>query len=688
MSQPTQSLRYCPRHHLRYYARHHIIIALAIGTMLSCGGPSERDVEAPAVQRPLGPIALVAIPEPVAEGVIGPERYAVTDLPAGHGYGRGDMLAMYVPQPGTSDEEAVGFGYIIEARAHSLLFMAAHLDMAHQGESVRLGPLPSGHHFGKQLGQIVSMESETGRVRLDMGRDHGVVLGDLYNVLGDTVGAATAGCRSLGRAPVGLVQVVEVSDLHAVARIESGRALANAHVVHAGHDAGLHRQEPGVRVLVTRFLGADGEAFALKLDTVLRKAIRYRKDGDGQAAPVEDVTVGYHPEPIAEADAGHDRARALGRSYGYDIVVWGSVRTAGDQSSVVARVAFTNPERLDTPGRDWGREKLALESLLDDDGDAVSRRVHSLAAYLAGLSYYIDHQDQNGGWARAAYHLRQVGEAGEPGDARQARQMLFYCYQRSGEWALAETTARQVAEDGRNTGDARTQAHGLYMQAVLAKQSGRLDQAVVLARRSAAVNRQQGDERNVAVATGIIADVAFLRGQYEEALRILRQEELPVYEKLGATRMIAVTQGRIADIYYKRGQYDEALRIRRQEVLPVYEKLGDIRLRALTQGKIADIYYQRGQYDEALRIRRQEQLPVYEKLGDIRGHAVTQGKIADIYYQRGQYDEALRILHQEVLPVFEKLGDIRGHAVTQGKIANIYWVQILSDQTPILQIGE
>ena len=73
-----------------------------------------------------------------------------------------------------------------------------------------------------------------------------------------------------------------------------------------------------------------------------------------------------------------------------------------------------------------------------------------------------------------------------------------------------------------------------------------------------------------------------------------------------------------------RGELDEALRIRREEQLPVYERLGDVRgVAVVTRGKIADVLQARGELDEALRIRREEQLPVYERLGDVRGVAAT-----------------------------------------------------------------
>ncbi len=168
-----------------------------------------------------------------------------------------------------------------------------------------------------------------------------------------------------------------------------------------------------------------------------------------------------------------------------------------------------------------------------------------------------------------------------------------------------------------------------------------------------------------------LATLLAIRGETDEALRIRREEQLPVIEKLGDARLCAVEQGKIADILKARGQLDEALRILREELLPVFEKLGDVRSRAVTMGKIADILMARGQLDEALRIRREEELPVYEKLGDVRSRAVTMGQIADILSARGQLDEALRIRREEQLPVYEKLGDVRALIVGRTNIAMI-----------------
>ena len=179
------------------------------------------------------------------------------------------------------------------------------------------------------------------------------------------------------------------------------------------------------------------------------------------------------------------------------------------------------------------------------------------------------------------------------------------------------------------------------------------------------------DRTMFAVSRGYIADILQQQGQTDEALRIRREEELPVYEQFGDVREQAVAMGKIADILRQQGQTGEALRIRREEELPVYEQIGDVRSRAVTMGKIADILQQQGQTDEALRIRREEELPVFEQLGDVRERAVTIGKIADILQQQGQTDEALRIIREEQLPVFEQIGDVYSRAVTMGQIADI-----------------
>ena len=202
------------------------------------------------------------------------------------------------------------------------------------------------------------------------------------------------------------------------------------------------------------------------------------------------------------------------------------------------------------------------------------------------------------------------------------------------------------------------------------QQAGRLDDALRCSADAAAL--LEPGSRDHAVARGDAADIHEARGELDEALRIRREEQLPVYERLGDVRERAVTMGKVADIHEARGELDEALRIRREEELPVFERLGDVQGRAVAMGKVADILQARGELDEALRILREEVLPAFQRLGDVRSRAVTMGKVADILQARGALDEALRIRREEQLPVYERLGDVRGRAVTMGKVADIH----------------
>src|SRR5207249_1334586 len=88
-----------------------------------------------------------------------------------------------------------------------------------------------------------------------------------------------------------------------------------------------------------------------------------------------------------------------------------------------------------------------------------------------------------------------------------------------------------------------------------------------------------------------------------------------------------------------RGQLDEALRMLREEILPVFERIGDVRLRAVSLGRIADVLAARGELDEALRIRREEEVPVYERLGDIRELIVRRTSLAVLLLRRGRPED-------------------------------------------------
>ncbi|MEW1577399.1 CHAT domain-containing protein, partial [Streptomyces microflavus] len=150
--------------------------------------------------------------------------------------------------------------------------------------------------------------------------------------------------------------------------------------------------------------------------------------------------------------------------------------------------------------------------------------------------------------------------------------------------------------------------------------SGDGDRADALLHRAVQQSQTSDGQTNLVGHAAVLSDHAnrlVTRGEVDEAEDLLHQAR-QLFTDAGDTGSVAVTWGQIADILHQRGEVDEALRIRREVELPVYERIGDTSSVAVTWGQIADILHQRGEVDEALRIRREVELPVYERIGDTR----------------------------------------------------------------------
>lgn len=269
--------------------------------------------------------------------------------------------------------------------------------------------------------------------------------------------------------------------------------------------------------------------------------------------------------------------------------------------------------------------------------------------------------------------------------------------------------------------DARANAMGTL--ASVAVRAGLFERALEVAREKRDLDRARQDEFEEAIVTGTIADILEARGEPDEALRLLREEVLPVYERLGRTRSRAVALGRIARLLYDRGevneafqlwqqllptlkhqgylrehavilsqfadalrdkgQVTEALQIFREEVLPTFDFLGEVQQRAAALLKIASLLMHRDELDEALRLLR-EALSVFERLKDSGSCAVASHHIAEILLTRGELAEALRLLREEVLPVLERLGDTESCVATLMYIARIF--ELRRDQDEALRL--
>ena len=85
--------------------------------------------------------------------------------------------------------------------------------------------------------------------------------------------------------------------------------------------------------------------------------------------------------------------------------------------------------------------------------------------------------------------------------------------------------------------------------------------------------------------------------------------------------------GKVADILQARGELDEALRIRREEELPVYERLGDVRSLLVGRTNLAITLLRRGQQGDqpeigkllvlALRAARRLRLPEAHEIASL-----------------------------------------------------------------------
>jgi hypothetical protein len=100
------------------------------------------------------------------------------------------------------------------------------------------------------------------------------------------------------------------------------------------------------------------------------------------------------------------------------------------------------------------------------------------------------------------------------------------------------TLAGDLSDEGRS--------HFLWTLGNVALRGGLPDRALAAAEEKRELDSKRGDEFGAALASGQIADVLQARGDLDEALRIRREEELPVYERLGDVRAKAVTMGKIA----------------------------------------------------------------------------------------------------------------------------------------------
>ena len=150
------------------------------------------------------------------------------------------------------------------------------------------------------------------------------------------------------------------------------------------------------------------------------------------------------------------------------------------------------------------------------------------------------------------------------------------------------------------------------------------------------------------------------RGELDRAQRLF-EEAAQFASDAGNEVSAAIARGQISDILQSRGDLDAALRIHREEALPVYERLGGEHARAVTMGKIADILQRRGELEEARSVH-EECLQAARQLSAIDGIAATLWAFAQLDLNEGNFDEAAPRI-AEAYDIFFRLGRAEGIAV-------------------------
>ncbi len=490
--------------------------------------------------------------------------------------------------------------------------------------------------LGRGFGRLTSVRP-TSEVEIDLGQQDGVALGDVYEVRGND------GTTTLGR-----VKVVAVEAARSKATVlNRGAFAAGQEVVYQSGAADERVGQTALRILVCDFAPKADEAAVVEAGKgFARDLARHLREA---AESWQGLEVIQAPQLVAN----DNEARALGKAYPADIVVWGTAMCVAEKGCALPVFTVVDPERL-AMARMAGNE---LEFPVNNPGATLERGTGKDPAGLAfGLLGELAFDAQR--YADAAFYLDHVPEGALEGvDRYRAYRDLADAQRVLGRTESAWQSALWLEGAARATPAWALVGVGLRARILVSR--GDVDGAVVLFRSAKAGQEALGNRLEAAIAATDIARALVIKGQVDEALA-LDGEALAVLEALGARREKALTLGDMARILVNKGQTDEALKLHRAR-LAEYDVLRDRRERAATVGEIARILSDKGEVDEALRLHR-EALADFEALGDRRSSAVALGDIARILVIKGDVVKALE-LQRERLSVYESIGDVRSRAI-------------------------
>lgn len=189
-------------------------------------------------------------------------------------------------------------------------------------------------------------------------------------------------------------------------------------------------------------------------------------------------------------------------------------------------------------------------------------------------------------------------------------------------------------------------------QAMILTRLGRLEDALTLHRKSAALSQELNDLQGVAESYGHQSEILKVWGRTEEAMALLKLEE-KVCEMLSDKLGLIGCFGRQGTILFFSGQSEEALSLHRKAELLAIE-LGHKTGLSASLGNQGIVLRRMGRLDEALVLHKREEALCLELL-DRSGLQVCYGNQALILDDQGFREEALN-LHKKEEAICRDLG--------------------------------
>jgi len=207
---------------------------------------------------------------------------------------------------------------------------------------------------------------------------------------------------------------------------------------------------------------------------------------------------------------------------------------------------------------------------------------------------------------------------------------------------------------GANDGDVARSTNNL---ANIAFQRGRYEEAVRLYTAAVSSLKNVGPPADVALPLLNLGGALLREGKHPEAIIVLRESVDIAVRHVGVeNRMTATAMNNLGQALYDTGEYEQAGQLQR-DVLAVRRKLlGDNHFEvAMARYNLGNTLNELGRFDEAAQMLR-ESVAVYRSTvpGPHNETAWALTDLGSVEYQRRQYDEAER-LHREAAAMFEKV---------------------------------